>query len=241
MNRRIRGVGTPEATWGRWQGLRDLPRLDLGQAPASVLVVAPHPDDEVLGAGGLLALLAARGAHVTVLALSDGECAYGRADRRLGARRVAETQEALRRLLGFMPNVDRLALPDGRLASHGEAIAAGAERHIGARTWCLLPHRWDGHPDHEAATAAVATVARARGARLLEYPIWLWHWSEPGAPTVGWERARRIDLPFACVARKREALAAFASQLEPGPAGRGPILPPHVLERFVRSWEVVFA
>jgi len=37
-----------------------------------VLTVAAHPDDETLGAGGTMALLAAQGHEVHVLILSDG-------------------------------------------------------------------------------------------------------------------------------------------------------------------------
>ena len=44
-------------------------------AARSVLVVAPHFDDETLGCGGLLAQLAAAGAVIRVLYLTDGAAA----------------------------------------------------------------------------------------------------------------------------------------------------------------------
>lgn len=79
MSRRIEGDGTPETAWRAWPPLAALPRLD----PAGVrraLVVAPHPDDEVLGPGGTLAVLAAGGTAVAVLALTDGEASHPASD-----------------------------------------------------------------------------------------------------------------------------------------------------------------
>ena len=42
-----------------------------------VLVVAPHRDDETLGAGGLIAAQRSRGIEVRVVAVTNGEMAYG--------------------------------------------------------------------------------------------------------------------------------------------------------------------
>jgi hypothetical protein len=60
---------------------------------------------------------------------------------------------------------------------------------------------------------------------------------------VPWHRARRIDLPPAARTAKAAAIAAFPSQTAPlGPAAAdAAILPPHVLARFARPFEVVFA
>lgn len=54
------------------------------------LVVAPHRDDETLLAGGLIASQRRRGIDVQVVAVTDGESAYGGADKRLAQRRRGE-------------------------------------------------------------------------------------------------------------------------------------------------------
>ena len=77
MSQPIEGDGTPEHAWLGWQTLRTLPELTPRRR--RVLVVAPHPDDEILAAGGLLVELAARGAEISVLALTDGEASHPRA------------------------------------------------------------------------------------------------------------------------------------------------------------------
>ncbi|WP_327176435.1 PIG-L family deacetylase [Streptomyces sp. NBC_01335] len=76
----LRAEGTPEAEWARWDGWRalaDAPRID-----GPVVVVAAHPDDEVLGVGGTLARLTAAGAEVHVVTVTDGEASHP------GSRRV---------------------------------------------------------------------------------------------------------------------------------------------------------
>ena len=51
--------GTPEWAWRRSQQLRSIPPLQIGH-PRRLIVIAPHPDDETLGAGGLMTVAARR-------------------------------------------------------------------------------------------------------------------------------------------------------------------------------------
>ena len=46
-----------------------------------VVVVAPHPDDEVLAAGGLMRWMACRGREVLVVGVTDGEASHARSAR----------------------------------------------------------------------------------------------------------------------------------------------------------------
>ena len=66
-----------------------------------VLVFAPHPDDEVFGCGGLLALLAACGASIGVHVVTDG--GYGKFGQNKDARK-AESRSAAD-LLGYPPPI----------------------------------------------------------------------------------------------------------------------------------------
>ena len=243
MSRLIEGAGTSEDVWRSWDRLRTLPRLSLDGCSAA-LVVAPHPDDEVLGAGGVLVALQRRGAEISVLSLTDGEASHPRAPvapATLAARRARESAAALCELLDGCAT-DRLGLPDGSLEAHESAVEAAVGHRLAAGAWCFAPLRQDGHPDHEAATRATARACELRGARLVEYPIWMWHWSAPGDARVPWERARQARLTSAARVRKARAIAAFTSQIAPissAPGGEA-ILPPPVLERFLRPAEVLF-
>lgn len=246
----IAGDGTPETVW-RAGGLDRMPVLDL-PLPGAVVIVAPHPDDEVLGVGGLLAGLCAAGVPVHLVAATDGEGSHpgsvALAPAELVRRRRAETDEALA-LLGVHPvRTLRCGLPDSGLAAHEDALAEvvttliaelGTEKPV----WCLATWRGDGHPDHEAAGRAAAGAAGAAGARLLEFPVWTWHWSRPDDPAVPWERARAVPLREDVARAKERAAAVLTTQVEPlGPADvDAPVLTPPMLRRWLRPFEVVLA
>ena len=105
----IDAPGTREDTWRAWPGLAQLSPGRLG-SPASVVVLAAHPDDEVLGAGGLLSLLASVGIRIRLVAVTDGEASHrGQADPGdLIMRRCNERAAALRELGASAAEVVRL-------------------------------------------------------------------------------------------------------------------------------------
>jgi LmbE family N-acetylglucosaminyl deacetylase len=233
----IAGAGTPEAVWRPWLDRQPLPELDLARL-GRPLVVAPHPDDEVLGVGGLLALAGV----AEVVAVTDGEgshpgsTALGAAD--LRRIRPAESARALARLGDVA--VHRLRQPDGGVDE--PALTATLSALLTPGRWCLATWRADAHPDHEAVGRAAARACAVTGARLLEYPVWAWHWAVPADPRLPWQAAWRITLPPAAYAAKAAAVREFRSQVEPiGPApADAAVLPPAVLDRFHRRYEVVF-
>jgi LmbE family N-acetylglucosaminyl deacetylase/glycosyltransferase involved in cell wall biosynthesis len=127
---------------------------------ASALVLAPHFDDEVLGCGGLLAQLAAAGATVCVLFLTDGgggrEAVADRDSYRLRRRQEALAAAAVLGIAGC----DFLDLPDGGLAQHLAQAADGVRQALlGQRPELLLcPSPLEVTADHRAAFAAAHVV-----------------------------------------------------------------------------------
>ncbi|MFF3442417.1 PIG-L family deacetylase [Streptosporangium sp. NPDC002721] len=233
----IDAPGTSEAEWRAWPGLGALPELAYG-GWRSAVVIAAHPDDEVLGLGGLLSLLAASGVRLRLVAVTDGEASHpGIADvAALVARRVGETGSALAALGAGGVEIVRLGMPDTGLAGREGELAGALGRAASGFEVCLAPWEADVHSDHEATGRAAASA----GLHPYFYPIWAWHWAEPGDARLPWERALRIPLPPEVLDRKRAAIGCFTSQLEPRGADLEAVLPPGIVAHFTRDHEVLF-
>ncbi|HEY0295403.1 MAG TPA: PIG-L family deacetylase [Bordetella sp.] len=244
--RAIAGAGTPEACWRAW--LSHYPPArgaveDLVLARHRLHILAPHPDDEVLGCAGIMRQALRLGRPVHVWAITDGEASHAgsRAIRasELAQVRTRESERALRRL-GTGIRRHRLNFPDGGVGRHIPEIAGMLAPHVQPGDTIISPWSLDGHPDHEAAACAGRQAARAHGCRLFEVVIWGWHWADPQRGEFPIQRAVAIALTAADCLAKARAIQAFRSQLEPDPAtGNPPILPDFVLARFQRPFEVV--
>ena len=238
-------TGTPEEEWARWPGLDRVPSVDLGGV-REVVVVAPHPDDETLGFGGGLAVLAARGVRLRVVAVTDGESSHPDSSvftrEQLVARRAAERARALAALGAGGAEVERLRLPDGGVAGREPELVRRLARAYRDSDLCVAPWEGDPHPDHEAVGRAARDAAQALGVRLLSYPVWAWHWTRPGDGALPWGRAVRLGLAGEALRRKAAAIRAFTTQVSPiGPdAADRAILEPPMLAHFARDHEVVF-
>ncbi|MCZ2495206.1 PIG-L family deacetylase [Xylophilus sp. Kf1] len=242
------GDGTPESIWLNAPALAALPGIAIDHLlpPGSrAVVVAPHPDDEVLSVGGLLAELAARAHPVCIVAVTDGDASHPGSGRwspaELAAVRRTETENAIDCLGLSRATVMRLGVADG-------GVQAALEELTRQLALCLTPQdvvfstwRLDGHPDHEATARACMAATTRVGARLVEVPVWAWHWSHPDDPRWPWHRAQRLDLSADAGQRKRQAVKAFASQIEPDPStGAAPILRASTVARAARPFEVMF-
>ncbi|WP_271983723.1 PIG-L family deacetylase [Pseudoclavibacter terrae] len=257
--------GTPEAAWLE-AGVASLPQLDAelfpqeGGAETMLLVGAAHPDDESLGAAGLVVSALAAGVDVSVLLCTRGEASHPGSpsvcNERLGELRRAEFEAALRELLEGAAMIARLAgrsvgrldlselgLPDGQLLSAVDEIAAAAGstlRHASQqRLIVAAPYRRDGHADHDAVGEALARAALDADAVLLEFPIWFWHWADPETDTE-WRHWRSLPLAPETAQAKDRAILAHASQVRPlsDAAGDEPVLSQAHLQHFRRGLEV---
>lgn len=235
------GRGTPASTWAGWA--RTFPAIELASL-RDVVVVAPHPDDEVLGVGALMARLAARSARVRVVAVTDGEAAYPDSPTvspgELASVRVGESERACR-LLGIDPPL-RLGIPDGAVAAHEHIVEERLTQLLRPGVTCLSTWPGDGHPDHEAVGRAASAACLRTGATPLSYPVWMWHWAAPADPAVPWDDAAVLELTDAEHELKRVAVDCFATQIRPLSAhpADAAVLPPFVIDRLLTRREMVF-
>jgi len=140
--------------------------------PGPVLVLAPHPDDEVIGCGGLLVRLVQAGIAVRVVLVTDGNGAGGLP---AGAAlvRQAEFKASLARL--GVTDYAMLNFPDGGLVAAAPLFEAiEAEVRAFAPRWVVSPSAADAHRDHRCTARAVRRAAMAHDCvqTILEYETW---------------------------------------------------------------------
>ena len=232
---------TPPTDWARAIAAHRPPAFDV-TAHRRVVVVAAHPDDETIGAGGVLLALASAGCELSLVVATDGEAAYPALDdaarRELARVRRDELLAALR-AQGCAVPVTWLGLPDSGLAEHTDELRAALEPLLAGADAYLAPWPADPHPDHRAAGLAAAAAAPVT-AHGWSYPIWMWAWTDPRDPTVPWDRARLLMLDAPARAARRAGVRCFASQLRPGPDGSPPVLAAGLLEHLDRDADLVF-
>ena len=217
-----------------------LDRLGRAHPSDTFLVVAAHPDDEVIGLGATLGALVARGSRVQVLHVTDGaprdpslrpalrDCTPSEA----AAVRAREVAASLR-AGGLDPGailVPSLGVPDQEASLAMVEIARGLSQRFEELTPnVVITHPYEGgHPDHDAVAlavhAAVRIISARRGAPLRLAEMSSYHASREGDAL---EAATFLPCPHAiCTslreghldersrARKRAMLDAFTSQAE---------------------------
>jgi LmbE family N-acetylglucosaminyl deacetylase len=202
-------VPTPVTTEQTWiECLRVLPDWMPAQKPT--VIVAPHPDDETLAAGGLIATQRSRQIPVTLLAVTDGEAAYPDVPDLGGTRRVEQARAA--EALGLARDaIIRLEFPDSAVAQSEPALADQIEACIDSDTLLVAPWPHDPHPDHEACGRAAVTAASRKGATLISYFFWTWHRFRPEC--LNGLSVRRLVLSADARSRRALALSCHRSQL----------------------------
>jgi N-acetylglucosamine malate deacetylase 2 len=194
--------------------------------PLPTLLVAAHPDDETVGAGGQLARLPS----LTLMHLTDGAPRDLKFARKAGvatreeyaALRQRELDAALR--VGDAAGAERIALGfvDQEAALHlREAIAKVTETIARVRPAVVLTHPYEGgHPDHDAAAFVVAVAVARAEPRPACFEMAYYNAEGDGAflraPAVA---ETVVPLSDVARARKQAMMAAFPSQA-------------HVLSRF---------
>ncbi|AZG46861.1 PIG-L deacetylase family protein [Gordonia insulae] len=243
----VRADGTPESTWQEWLHAQG-PWPSFTPDVERLVVVGAHPDDEVLGAGGIMTTAAADGVDVVIVCMSDGGGSHPGSPtftpEELADRRHLEL-DAATGLLGL----DRprwFGLSDGALADQHHTMAGIIGTVLDERpdvpTGLLSVWSHDGHPDHDAVGRCAAEVADKRSLPIWMYPIWMWHWAIPGDPAIPWDRMHAHRPDAAVLAVKHAAINAFDTQVRPLSADPADevVLPPHVLAHLTRPWEYVF-
>lgn len=175
-----------------------------------IAVVAPHPDDEAIGAWGLIRRARRLGMRVHIIVVSDGGASHpGSAAwprTRLIRERQQETRRAMRNCKLTPSSITFLSLPDGALCADDTAMARALAVRLRRFSPDLIvgPARNDDHADHRAVAETLARL-RMPMARKLAYQVW----------PLGKSRGRfacSVPLSLAKMAMKRCCLRGYRTQ-----------------------------
>jgi LmbE family N-acetylglucosaminyl deacetylase len=182
------------------QGLR----LDMFRLPPArrVLVLAPHPDDEAVGCGGLMARFNRAGVEAMVVFVTDGQHTSSSRAKALAEQRRAESEIALG-VLGVRHTI-RWGLVDGKVATSDLPVGKLQMLvHSFGIELLLVPHLGESHPDHQAVARLPARLNSAElNLTIMTYEIWT-----PLDP-------HRVVNVSAEMEIKLQAIRAYASQCE---------------------------
>lgn len=191
------------------------------------MVIAPHPDDEALGCGGLVAAFRGLGRAVCVVFVTDGGASH------LGSQSVSRTMLARLRRDEALRSIETLGLhrtdahffdlPDADMpevtSPRGRPTVTDLANLIHAfdPDLILSPWRRDPHRDHRDSWTLLQAALQEAGKdiRQFEYAIWLAELGDPGDwPSL--DEMERIDFDIsAYVHIKRAAVMAHKTQILP--------------------------
>jgi LmbE family N-acetylglucosaminyl deacetylase len=222
-------------------------RLDAVLGSKKALILAPHPDDESLACGGLIAAACAMGAPPIIAFLTDGSASHPGSisfpPERLRMVREKEALQAAEALGLDDTNLVFLRYRDGCLPSSGDVFSTAVDRvrEIARVKNCdLLIGPWlgDPHCDHVAGATIAAAAAETKWS-LLSYPVWGWLRNRDDLFNETRKNGWKLNItPY--LDRKKNAVSAHVSQLggliKDSPAGF--TIPKALLEVSERDFEV---
>lgn len=193
--------------------------FDFETAGEAVLVVAPHPDDEVLGCAGLVQRLLSTGRQADVVILSGGGRSHAGCCGIDEASLVENRRQLSRRAAGIIglptERLHFLDYPDGGIAF--DNAETGRFRQLMAALKpdsVFVPHRGEGWSDHLAAGEIVRRLTEEEKAsvRVFEYCVWFWYYN---SWNIDWHQARVLKMSPEENRKKQQAIDAYVTPLAP--------------------------
>lgn len=187
-----------------------------------VLVISAHPDDEILGLGGTVAMCAARGDQVTVALIADGNSARYDSEKTEGVR--ASARQAARELgvsdIRFAGFADQRldVVPVLQITQWIERLLQEVRPQV-----IYTHHRGDINRDHQVVYEATLTAARPYSSPFVERILCYetpsaTEWAGPSpdthfVPNVFVDISEHLE-------SKLSAMAAYVTELRPFPHPR---------------------
>ena len=206
----------------------------------NVLIVAPHPDDEVIGCGGLIARLLEKGNPPHIIVMTGGE---GSHDNGVDKESIVKARRGLTRkaisILGVpMCNLHELDFKDGGIYPESEQMTLLKELicSINPDT-VFVPHWGEGWPDH-VRTAEIVKSLVSKSTEVWEYCVWMWYYNVWRG--LDWKNAAALHLSPHEHELKVKAVDAYIRPLAPNGRPWSGVLPPIFVKANTGNTELYF-
>ena len=197
--------------------------------PGKVLIVAPHPDDEVLGCSGLIQRLLRDGKQVDVVILSGGGKSHAGCCK-IDESTLIESRRNLSRkaaeILGLpLEHLHFLDYPDGCIAFDCSETERLKELIDTLQPDAIfVPHKGEGWSDHLEAGQIVRKLAgETSGVSFYEYCVWFWYYN---VWNIDRKNAFVLTMSKEELSHKNEAINAYVQPKAPCGNPWSGVLPP---------------
>lgn len=218
---------------------RNRPNLPLSD---NTVIIAPHPDDEVIGCAGLIQALVERGTPPYVIFLTSGEGAHRE------CCNVPEDDVAIARkrlllevssILGLSQSyICIMNYPDGKIVAEQPETKQLDEllKSISPKV-LIVPHRGEGWSDHVQAANIVKDMVADKAVDIYEYCVWMWYYN---VWELDYKNARIQKMTHVTQQRKLQAIEHYLAPKAPCGEPWSGILPKPLLKAARWNKELYF-
>lgn len=190
------------------------PSLPLSE---NTVIIAPHPDDEVIGCAGLIKALVERGTPPHVIVMTGGEGAHRGCceleeseiivERRKLTMKVAKTLGLSESYIHFLDYPDEhIALDCAETKKLAQLLLRLSPQTV------LIPHWGEGWSDHIEAAEIVKDLLRDKNASIYEYCVWMWYYN---VWNLDYKNAYIVKMNKTMHERKLRAIEQYITPLAP--------------------------
>lgn len=209
----------------------------------SALIIAPHPDDEVIGCGGLIARLVAEGKTPHIVIMTRGEGSHHGCctlfPNEIQQARSTLSHKALSALGVGEEYVHQLDFTDGGIAADTPQVTQLRDLILALNPSSIfVPHWGEGWPDHVNAANLVKKLTEGGKAEVYEYCVWMWYYNVWRG--LDWKNAFKLSMTPQEHQLKLKAMDIYVKPLAPCGKPWSGVLPPIFLKANSGNTELYF-
>lgn len=215
----------------------------------SILVLAPHPDDEIIGVGGIIIKTLKNNGRVYIVYLSDGEKSGASSNmEEIKKQRISMTKTILKQLNIKSENITRLHLPDSEFKTIGENKLNEVVSHITNLVEVIKPDalfataKSDYWPHDHVVCSEIARMALSKSnfkSELWFYWVWTWYHLKPWQlSNINYNHTYKIKIKSE-LDMKKELMKIYLEPVSENNIPWSGNLPDSMIYPFFRNYEIL--